>query len=85
MTHEKYEELNDLMESIYDIFYDKAEQIEELDNLSWYLQLKDWLNQRHEEVKSWAVSYNAEDTVLKEIEHDFNYLLNELDVVINEN
>lgn len=88
MTHEEYEEyeeLNDLMDSIYDIFYDKAEQIKESGNVSEFLKLKDWVNQTHEEMKSWSVGFNAEDAVLKEIGQDFNNLLNELDNMIKEN
>lgn len=79
MRHEQHEELNELMESIYDMFYDKAEKIEESGNVSEFPELKDWVNEKHKVLKSWASVYNAEDTVLKEIEHDFNYLLNELD------
>ena len=82
MTHEKYEVLQEWMGSIYDEFYDRAVYIEEVGHVSEFLKLKDWLNQEYKRVKSWSVGCNAEDKVLKEINHDFNYLLNELDDVI---
>lgn len=85
MTHEQYEQLSQLMESIYDMFYNKAEHIEEAGNVSEFLKLKDWVNRKHNGVKTLLKFSNAEDKVLKEVEHDFNYLLNELDDVIKDN
>lgn len=85
MTHEKYEELHEWMESLYYWVYNKGEHIEELGNLSDYVELLNLVKNEHDRVKLWANRYNAEDKVLKEIDHDFNYLMNELDNVIKEN
>lgn len=85
MTNAEYKLVQGWIDSIYDMLYNKAEQIEESGNVSEFLELKDWVSQKHMEVISKAKMYHANDKVLDEIDYDFNYLLNELDDAINEN
>lgn len=85
MTYVQYKLLQELLDKIYDMFYDKAEHIDEVGKSSDYVELTHWVKQKHEETKSWANYCNAEDEVLKEIDYDFNYLLNELYDAMEEN
>ena len=72
MTHEKYDELQKKMDMLYSDFIDLGADTETAgEDMS---KVSEWLDNNIQPIINWAKNHEAEETVLAELQDDYNKL-----------